>query len=74
VPPTEAAYQRGVKYLLTRQKEDGSLHPRSRAPKIQPYFETGFRIRTRSVDLVDGDRLGDRGAGACRRVSGEKVG
>jgi ankyrin repeat protein len=35
-------YQRGVNYLLTTQFEDGSWYVRSRAPKFQPYFESGF--------------------------------
>ena len=38
----DVAYQRGVRYLLTTQLEDGSWHVRSRAPKFQPYFESGF--------------------------------
>jgi ankyrin repeat protein len=37
-----AAYQRGVKYLLDTQFEDGSWHVISRAVKFQPYFESGF--------------------------------
>jgi ankyrin repeat protein len=36
------AYQRGVKYLLDTQFEDGSWHVVSRAVKFQPYFESGF--------------------------------
>jgi ankyrin repeat protein len=35
-------YQRGVSYLLATQFEDGSWYVRSRAPKFQPYFESGF--------------------------------
>jgi len=31
-----------VRYLLTTQLDDGSWHVRSRAPKFQPYFESGF--------------------------------
>jgi hypothetical protein len=36
------AYQRGVKYLLSTQLEDGSWHVRTRAMGFQPYFESGF--------------------------------
>lgn len=36
------AYQRAVAYLLSTQGPDGSWHVRSRAPEIQPYFESGF--------------------------------
>jgi squalene cyclase len=35
-------YQRGVKYLLDTQFEDGSWHVISRSVKFQPYFESGF--------------------------------
>jgi ankyrin repeat protein len=42
VSVSDAAYQRGVEYLLSTQFEDGSWHVRSRAIPIQPYFETGF--------------------------------
>lgn len=42
VSPREPAYQRGVKYLLATQYADGSWYVRSRAPKFQPYFESGF--------------------------------
>jgi hypothetical protein len=35
-------YRRGVRYLLATRFEDGSWHVRSRAPKFQPYFESGF--------------------------------
>ena len=42
VPASDAAYQRGVVYLLRTQLEDGSWHVASRAPKFQPYFQSGF--------------------------------
>lgn len=38
----DPAYRRGVEYLLRTQWPDGSWYVRSRAPKIQPYFESGF--------------------------------
>ena len=41
----ESAYQKGVRYLLATQREDGSWHVRSRAPKFQPFFESGFPYR-----------------------------
>ena len=31
-----------MKYLLATQHADGSWYVRSRAPKFQPYFESGF--------------------------------
>jgi hypothetical protein len=40
--PSDAVYQRGVKFLLANQCEDGSWYVRSRAPKFQPYFQSGF--------------------------------
>jgi hypothetical protein len=38
----DPACQRGVKYLLSTQLEDGSWHVRSRSIPFQPYFESGF--------------------------------
>ena len=42
VPSAEAAFQRGVEFLVRTQRDDGSWHVKSRAMKIQPYFESGF--------------------------------
>jgi hypothetical protein len=42
LPVSDAAYQRGVQYLLSTQLEDGSWHVRSRAAGLQPYFDNGF--------------------------------
>jgi ankyrin repeat protein len=38
----DAVFRRGVEYLLRTQHADGSWYVRSRAPKIQPYFQSGF--------------------------------
>jgi ankyrin repeat protein len=38
----DAAYQRGVRYLLNTQLEDGSWYVTSRSLPFQPYFESGF--------------------------------
>jgi squalene cyclase len=40
--PPDAAYARGVAYLLRTQFPDGSWYVRSRSPKLQPYFQSGF--------------------------------
>lgn len=42
LPVTDPAYQRGVRYLLETQEEDGSWHIRTRALGFQPYFDAGF--------------------------------
>jgi hypothetical protein len=42
VRPSDPVYQRGVRFLLETQLEDGSWFVRSRAIPIQPYFESGF--------------------------------
>jgi len=42
VPAADPAVQRGITYLLRTQAEDGTWHVKSRAMKIQPYFESGF--------------------------------
>ena len=39
---TDPVYERGVKYLLNTQHEDGSWFVESRAIPIQVYFESGF--------------------------------
>jgi hypothetical protein len=38
----DPAYQKGVKFLMDTQSQDGSWYVRSRAPKFQPYFQSGF--------------------------------
>jgi ankyrin repeat protein len=42
IPATDPAYRSGVAFLLSTQREDGSWFVRSRAPKFQPYFQSGF--------------------------------
>jgi ankyrin repeat protein len=42
IPTTSPVYQRGLSYLLRTQLEDGSWHVKSRAVKLQPYFQSGF--------------------------------
>ena len=42
VTATDPVYQRGVRFLLDTQLEDGSWFVRSRAMPIQPYFDSGF--------------------------------
>jgi ankyrin repeat protein len=39
---SDAAYQRGAQYLLGTQFPDGAWYVRSRAIKIQPYFQSAF--------------------------------
>jgi ankyrin repeat protein len=42
VPASDQSLQRGVTFLTRTQRPDGSWQVRSRAMKIQPYFESGF--------------------------------
>ena len=42
VPPQDPGLQRGIAFLTRTQQPDGSWFVRSRAMKIQPYFESGF--------------------------------
>jgi len=42
VPAADATMQRGVAFLLRTQHDDGSWFVKSRAMKVQPYFESGF--------------------------------
>jgi Prenyltransferase and squalene oxidase repeat len=38
----DTAYKKGVRFLLSTQYSDGSWYVRSRAVKVQPYFQSGF--------------------------------
>jgi Ankyrin repeats (3 copies) len=38
----DPVYGRGVRFLMDSQWPDGSWYVRSRAPKFQPYFQSGF--------------------------------
>ncbi len=40
--PSDAAYKRGVQFLLNTQFADGSWFVKSRAIPLQPHFESGF--------------------------------
>jgi ankyrin repeat protein len=42
IAPEHAAYKKGVAYLLSTQRADGSWYVKSRAVKFQPYFDGGF--------------------------------
>jgi ankyrin repeat protein len=42
VAASDPAIQNGAKFLLASQRADGSWYVRSRSPKFQPYFESGF--------------------------------
>lgn len=40
--PGDERYQRGVRFLVNSQMEDGSWLVRTRAPSFQPYFDSDF--------------------------------
>jgi hypothetical protein len=42
LPVSDAVYQRGVKFLLQSQREDGSWYVKSRSRPFQTYYESGF--------------------------------
>jgi ankyrin repeat protein len=42
LPTAAPSLQRGVSFLTRTQQSDGSWHVKSRAMKIQPYFESSF--------------------------------
>jgi hypothetical protein len=42
ISPRQSEYAKAVAYLLSTQYADGSWYVPSRAPKFQPYFESGF--------------------------------
>jgi squalene cyclase len=41
-PASDPVIKRGIAFLLRTQAEDGTWYVKSRAMKIQPYFESGF--------------------------------
>lgn len=42
VAPADEVYQKGLRYLLRSQAEDGSWEVQTRSIWLQPYFESGF--------------------------------
>jgi hypothetical protein len=42
MPTSDGVYQRGLRFLLKTQLEDGSWHVKSRSKPFQAYFESGF--------------------------------
>ena len=42
MPTSDRVYQRGLRFLLKTQLEDGSWHVKSRSKPFQAYFESGF--------------------------------
>jgi N-acyl-D-amino-acid deacylase len=42
LPVTDPVYQRGIKFLLDTQEEDGSWYVKTRALAFQPAFDSGF--------------------------------
>jgi hypothetical protein len=42
MPASDAAYKKGVRYLLRAQAPDGTWHVKTRSIWTQPYFDTGF--------------------------------
>jgi ankyrin repeat protein len=42
LPTSDPAYQRGIKFLLDTQQEDGSWYVKTRALGFQPAFDAGF--------------------------------
>jgi ankyrin repeat protein len=42
LPLSDAAYQRGVRFLLSTQQVDGSWYVKTRALAFQPWFDAGF--------------------------------
>lgn len=42
LPTSDAAYQKGLRFLLNDQLDDGSWFVQSRSKPFQPYFESGY--------------------------------
>jgi ankyrin repeat protein len=46
MPTADPVYQRGLRFLLDTQLEDGSWYVKSRSAPLQPYFDNGFPHKT----------------------------
>ena len=42
IPTDHPAYKKGMNFLLSSQRADGSWYVKSRSPKFQPYLDGGF--------------------------------
>lgn len=42
VAVSDASYQAGLRYLVTKQAKDGTWHVKARSLPVQPYFESGY--------------------------------
>lgn len=69
ISAADASYQRGVRFLLSTQLEDGSWYVQSRSLAFQPYFESGFPHGHDQWVSECGDEPGGDGA----RVRGSAV-
>ena len=64
VAPSDPAYQKGVRFLLTTQRaSDGSWRVESRLPRSSDVFPERIPLRRGSVDQLVGYGLGHDGAG-----------
>lgn len=42
VAVSDASYQAGLRFLVTKQAKDGTWHVKARSLPVQPYFESGY--------------------------------
>lgn len=64
--PGDPTYEKGVRFLLGTQLEDGSWYVVSRAVPIPAYFDKRVPARHGSIHLCRRDPLGHHGPGARR--------
>ena len=62
IAPGDAQYQRGVRYLVNSQLEDGSWLVRTRFALVPAVLSERFSARLRSIHLGRGEQLGGDGA------------
>ena len=73
LPVSDAAYRKGVNYLLGTQQEDGSWFVRSRSMTFQPYFDSGFPHGFDQMDLRRRLQLGNsRPLAGSARADGKR--
>ena len=65
IAPGDAQYQRGVRYLIESQMEDGSWLVKTRAPSFQPYFDSDFPHGYDQFISAAATQLGGDGAVTC---------
>jgi hypothetical protein len=74
LPVSDPAFQRGIRYLLSTQQDDGSTVRQNARPRVPAVFRQPLFVRTRPVDLRRSIQLGGDGPFARRARSSSRAG